>query len=316
MIDIKDQYFGTEIQMTGITRQLAAEVVAEMFGTKAVCEEPYYETWSVKDRNGQKWEFGYDKSIMTETKSGRHIMEAGRDYSTKMISPKLSYDEMGKLQEVVRCLKRHGGFVNESCGQYVQVDASNHTPQSLKNALTIMYGKEDILFNAIKIHPLRAYSFCQKVRPEVLKRIREIPSKSLTMEQIKNIWQEECIKANKPYDSIREYALNLDTVFSKGTLEWRCFEGTLHAEKVQANITLALAISAKAINQKTVQMKKTPITENPAYTFRTFLLELGLCGREYKNIRQQLMENLEEHKSYQILTESKEVKHNRQENIR
>ena len=34
MIGIKDQYFGTEIEMTGITRQRAAEVVAEMFGTE------------------------------------------------------------------------------------------------------------------------------------------------------------------------------------------------------------------------------------------------------------------------------------------
>ena len=29
-IGIQDQYFGTEIEMTGITRQRAAEVVAEM----------------------------------------------------------------------------------------------------------------------------------------------------------------------------------------------------------------------------------------------------------------------------------------------
>ena len=32
------QYFGTEIEMTGITRQRAAEVVAELFGTRAVCD--------------------------------------------------------------------------------------------------------------------------------------------------------------------------------------------------------------------------------------------------------------------------------------
>lgn len=36
MIGIKDQYFGTEIEMTGITRQRAAEVVAEMFGTESI----------------------------------------------------------------------------------------------------------------------------------------------------------------------------------------------------------------------------------------------------------------------------------------
>lgn len=31
-IGIQDQYFGTEIEMTGITRQRAAEKVAELFG--------------------------------------------------------------------------------------------------------------------------------------------------------------------------------------------------------------------------------------------------------------------------------------------
>jgi len=29
-IDLRDQYFGTEIEMTGITRERAAQVVAEM----------------------------------------------------------------------------------------------------------------------------------------------------------------------------------------------------------------------------------------------------------------------------------------------
>ena len=41
-IGIQDQYFGTEIEMTGITRQRAAEVVAELFGTRAVCDGGYY----------------------------------------------------------------------------------------------------------------------------------------------------------------------------------------------------------------------------------------------------------------------------------
>lgn len=44
MIGIKDQYFGTEIEMTGITRQRAAEVVAEMFGTEA-----YYDGTTYKE---------------------------------------------------------------------------------------------------------------------------------------------------------------------------------------------------------------------------------------------------------------------------
>lgn len=40
-------------------------------------------------------------------------------------------------------------------------------------------------------------------------------------------------------------------------------------------------------------MKKTLISENPAFTFRTFLLRLGLIGDEYKNVRKHLLANLD-----------------------
>ena len=293
MIGIKDQYFGTEIEMTGITRQRAAEVVAEMFGTEAYYDGTTYGVWSVIDLEGKKWKFMSDGSIYTQRKVYGRIVDASGEYSTEMVSPKLSYDEMGKLQEVVRCLRQHGGFVNESCGQHVHVDASNHTPQSLKNALTIMYAKEDILFKALKVQERRANSYCQRVQPEVLEKIRKIPNRSITMDRVRNVWYGGRDRSHIHYDDTRYYALNLHAVFSKGTLEWRCFESTLHAGKVRANITLALAISAQAINQRSTQMKKTPISENPAFTFRTFLLRLGLIGEEYKNVRKHLLANLE-----------------------
>ena len=102
MIGIQDQYFGTEIEMTGITRQRAAEVVAELFGTEAFYDGTYYGVWSVRDQEGKKWKFMSDGSIDTQRKSGGQIVAASGEYSTEMVSPKLSYDEMGKLQEVVR----------------------------------------------------------------------------------------------------------------------------------------------------------------------------------------------------------------------
>ncbi len=60
------------------------------------------------------------------------------------------------------------------------------------------------------------------------------------------------------------------------------FNSTLHAGEAKANIILAMAISAQGINQKYTQFRKTPIGDNPAFTFRTFLLRLGLIGPEYK----------------------------------
>lgn len=291
-IDLRDQCYGTEIEMTGITRQHAAEVVAAMFGTEYY-HRSSYDSWCVRDREGKEWKFSRDISINPQQRAGGRKVEADDDYRTEMVSPKLTYAEMGKLQEVVRCLRHNGAFVNHSCGQHVHVDAANHTPRSLKNAMTIMYSKEDILFKALKVQTSRESNYCQKVRPAVLEKIRKMPNSTISMEKFKQAWYEGGDGSHEHYNWTRYAALNLHAVFSKGTLEWRCFESTLHAGEVRANITLALAISAQAINQKCTQMRKTPITENPAFTFRTFLLRLGLIGPEYKNVREHLLKNLE-----------------------
>ena len=277
--------------MTGITRQQAAEALASLFGTTAhrTRESRTYDPWEVTDSDGKKWRFVYDNSILGT--QGHGTSTSSRLYKVEMNSPVLEYSEMEKLQQVVRTLRRAGAVVNSSCGMHVHVDAANHTPLSLKNALTIMYSKEDILFKALRVNESRVERWCQKVREPMLEKIRRMPT-GLTMEQLKQQWYDGLDGSREHYNWTRYYALNLHSVFYRGTLEWRCFESTLHAGKVRANITLALAISAQAINQKKTVMRKTEISENPAFTFRTFLLRLGLIGPEYKNVREHLLSNL------------------------
>ena len=278
--------------MTGLTRQEAAEAVARLFGTRARHTRGSYDPWEVPDREGKTWRFVYDSSIDAFRRAGSRLASTDDGlYHVEMNSPKLEYGEMDKLQEVVRTLRRAGAVVNESCGMHVHVDASRHTPQSLKNALSIMYSKEDILFKALHVNERRVQRWCQKVREPMLEKIRKLPT-GVSMERLKQEWYGGGDGSHDHYNWTRYYALNLHSVFYRGTLEWRCFESTLHAGKVRANITLALAISAQAINQKKTVMRKTGISENPAFTFRTFLLRLGLIGPEYKNVRAHLMENL------------------------
>lgn len=294
-LDLKDQYFGCEIEMTGLTREQAARAVAELFGTCArqTGESRTYDPWEVRDRDGKAWRFVFDGSIRTTHETGNEqIGIHDWCYSVEMNSPKLEYSEMGKLQEVVRALRHAGAVVNTSCGMHVHVDASKHTPQSLKNALSIMYSKEDILFKALNVNPNRVHRWCKKVEESKLKRIRRLPANA-DMRQMQDLWYSDSVLSpDEHYNETRYYALNLHSVFYRGTLEWRCFESTLHAGKVRANITLALAISAQAINQSRTVMRKTEISENPAFTFRTFLLRLGLIGPEYKNVRKHLLDHL------------------------
>ena len=292
MIGIKDQCFGVEVEMTGITREQAATALAAYFATDARYVGGAYDKWCVTDRDGKEWTVMSDSSIHGEQKIGSGYRATGDyRYRVEMVTPKLTYAELPKLQECVRQVRHAGAKANSSCGIHVHVDAANHNRQSLKNLIGIMYSKEDILFKALKVDERRVERWCQKVREPMLEKIRRLPTNT-TMDRLKREWYEGGDGSYEHYNWTRYYALNLHSVFYRGTLEWRCFESTLHAGKVRANITLALAISAQAINQKRTVMRKTEISENPAFTFRTFLLRLGLIGPEYKNVREHLLSNL------------------------
>ena len=187
-LDFRDQKFGCEIEMTGITRQQAAEAVAAMFGTstRQTHESHIYDPWEVEDADGKKWRFVYDGSIQATRRVGRRQQPANESsYKVELNSPVLEYAEMGKLQEVVRALRHAGAVVNPSCGLHVHIDASKHTPRSLRNLLSIMYSKEDLILKAVGTQQRRVEQYCHLSRENVMKVIRNMPP-SLTMEQLRS----------------------------------------------------------------------------------------------------------------------------------
>ena len=211
------------------------ETLADLFGTRAEHSGGGYDAYRVKDLDGKEWKIVRDGSIHPE---GYLRSSTSGEYKVELNSPKLEYAEMEKLQEVVRALRRAGGKVNLSCGMHVHVDASKHTPQSLKNVLSIMYSKEDILFAALKVNPARIDSYCQAVDEPILEEIRKLPS-GASMDQLKDRWYRGRDGSDYHYHQSRYHALNLHSVFYHGTVEWRLFNSTLHAGEVKANIILA-----------------------------------------------------------------------------
>lgn len=307
MIGIKDQCFGVEVEMTGITREQAAKALAAYFGTNAVHMGGGYDAWSVSDREGKTWKLMFDSSIRGERKTGgRCVPEDSRLYKVELVTPKLTYAELPKFQECVRQVRHAGAKVNDSCGLHVHVDASNHNRQSLKNLISIMYSKEDILFKALQVNESRASRWCQKVREPMLKEARKLSSdttKDLT--QLEAIWYEGNDGSDEHYHWSRYYALNLHSVFYRGTVEWRCFNSTLHAGRAAAYVNLCLAMSAQAIAQRSAVMRKTQ-SENELFTFRVWLVRLGLNGPEFKNTRDHLLANLEGDRSWRYDKDSYE----------
>ncbi len=71
---MKDQRWGIEIEMTGLTRCKAAEVAAQYFGSTARYEGGGYGAWSASDSQGRKWRFVSDSSIDEQVKRDGRIV--------------------------------------------------------------------------------------------------------------------------------------------------------------------------------------------------------------------------------------------------
>lgn len=62
-VGLKDQCFGVEVELTGITREQAAQALADYFGTVPRRDDDYYDSWYVKDEMGKEWRLMSDSSI-------------------------------------------------------------------------------------------------------------------------------------------------------------------------------------------------------------------------------------------------------------
>ncbi len=272
--------------MTGITRATAAKVCAGYFNTSASYIGGCYDAYSVRDGDGRQWKFMSDASIHAETRRGP---TSNRDYRVEMVSPICCYEDIETIQEIVRKLRGAGAKVNDSCGIHVHVDASAHNEKTLRNIVNIMAAKEDLLYKALKVDVEREY-YCKKADTRFLDDVNRRRPK--TMEQLEQIWYNGRSGRNDHYDESRYHGLNLHSVFSKGTVEFRLFNSTLHAGEIKSYIQLCLAISHQALVQKGASRSKTQ-SSNEKYTFRTWLLRLGLIGDEFKTARLHLLKNLE-----------------------
>jgi len=127
---MKDQHFGIEIEMTGLTRSSAANIIAKHFESEASQEHDYYDTYTVKDQDGRKWKVMFDSSI-TPYRGRNRIYDS--EYKVEVVSPICNYEDIETIQEITRKLRKGHAKVNSSCGIHIHIDASKHDARSLRN---------------------------------------------------------------------------------------------------------------------------------------------------------------------------------------
>ncbi len=289
---MKNQTIGVEIEMTGITREEAAEVTARFLGGEIERTFDNYDTYKITVQC-REWKIMRDASILTMKKSRGKLVSADNSYSVELVTPILTYEnDIETLQELVRQLRKAGAVSNSNlcCGCHVHIGAKDHTPNTLKNLVNLMASKEDLIYKSLEIDPARV-RYCKKVNENLIETINK--KKPKTLEKLADIWYSQygAESRSRHYHSSRYHGLNLHSTFTKNTIEFRLFNGTMHAGKIRSYVVFCLAISNQALNQKSASAKRTQ-TDNEKYTFRCWLLRLGLIGDEFKNCRQHLMDNL------------------------
>ena len=185
-MDIKEQRFGIEIEMTGLSRQRAAQVLSEYFGRSANFDGGYYGEYSVLDSQSRRWKVMSDGSITTEKKEGRRIVSADNTYSVELVSPICRYEDIETIQEIVRKFRQVGMIANRSCGIHIHLDASPHNANTLRNITNIMASKEDMIYKATQVEVARERQYCKKVEESFLEELNR--KKPRTLDEVSRIW--------------------------------------------------------------------------------------------------------------------------------
>ena len=275
---MKTQTIGVELEFTGLTKIKAAAVVAEHFGTT---EQTMNNDWArAEDNQGRQWKVVNDSSINTENGD-----------ACELVTPILRWADIETLQEIVRKLRKAGAKVNASCGLHVHIGAGCLTATAIRNLANNVASHEELLYKALAVHEHRK-GYCRLTNKDFLNRLNT--QKPTTLDELKKVWYGDDKSHNRHYDLSRYTILNLHAVFTKGTVEFRIFNGTLHAGEVKTAIQFCCALVANAKAAKRTLYK--PIeSENEKFTMRTWLTRpqgLNLNGAEFETLRYHLTKNL------------------------
>ena len=295
-ITTNNQNFGIEIELTGITRARAARIIANHFATESTHVGGGYDTHAAFDTKGRRWKAMSDGSIRTERKSGDSLVSAMGSYSCEVVTPILKYEDLADVRAILGKLVNAGAVANESCGIHVHVDGANHTPESLTRLEEFAIGRQDLFYEALRIGA-RAGHWCKKTPASLLKAMKDAPK---TRDSLERVWYSSANDNyfggidHQHYNATRYHGINLHAFFTKGTVEFRLFNGTTDADKVLSYVQFCLAMSAWAINAGDRMSYRDCSGYTPAQKERlmtsVLVNRLGMTGSEFRTARRILTE--------------------------
>jgi hypothetical protein len=289
-VSLKDLRFGIEIETIRLSRRNAVVAIARAlkdehdldctttprggFYDKQVCRLP----------DGREWVAMSDGSLSC----GTHA---------EVVSPICTYADLPIIQTICRALRRAGAKVDASCGIHIHIDGApfKADPKAIVRLAKWHNKQENIVFAMLGTRASRVNQWTRPINQGFYSRIEKYRGANLNT--IQRYWYEGNGSYRGPsahYDNSRYHALNLHSLFFRGTVEFRHFEATLHAGKVKAFIQFAAACAAYALNGKSAKgTKREFVAYRGKWDARILLRNLLLVGDEFKTCRLHLMDHLQ-----------------------
>lgn len=281
---LKSLRYGVELEMVGIDPTTAARALQSVVGGTVTPNDSYLGGFAVTMSDGRSWKAVRDGSLHDAT---------GR--SCEVVSPILTWTDMDSVQAIVRALRAAGGRVNGSCGMHVHVDgaAFKSAPVKVRNLMALAYRWESVAVNVARVLQNRQ-EWCKTLDAPLVERFRGLRT-SASVDDVARAWYGfGQTRGSGHYDHSRYRWINVHALFDKGTIEFRLFNGTLHAGHVKANVLFALGMAACALYMRSISFVGQTNTRTladgrrnvSAHDTRCFIVQvLCLVGDEFKPYR-------------------------------
>lgn len=232
--------FGIEIEMVGKTRSMIAKAVAGVVGGKVehvVDEEDDSLTREdVRAPNGSVWRVEDDDSL-----------RAAEQLRAELVSPVLTAADLGTLKNVVAAVAASGARTNAYCGIHVHIGAQDAAVEDICRFIDVMIDEEPKLAKDFNCSPRRLRSFAKPMSPSFIRTFRRRRPK--TQEDLEKLWYGRPAapgQRSDRYHKSRYRGLNLQSYFSRFTIEFRYFDSSLDQNRIEAYVRRCLDIASKA----------------------------------------------------------------------
>ena len=210
--------------------------------------------------------FAYEITIQEKTytisREGRLMTASGEEVNANDL---LSETSTANETEVI--VEQEATFA-ETMNYEIKLPLESHSVKSLRNLFNMIYAKQALIKKALDI------------TADILTEPFVHDLNQTSIEAIENI---ESLKETQNYN---EQGIQLDLAEKTIALKLE-----LTPSKLDTAIKLFALVNKNALAQNHASFKAKSTT-NEKYTFRTWLLRLGMIGEEYKDARKILLKNL------------------------